>query len=303
MTMTNNRYLRLIALAAGLTMLTGCGAKANPTARADDAEVTAYNATRFDEAYAKLDEQFTKPRDQKSTVSTLASFGGKSAQKEVDILWYQAADKGKPEPPAISTKSRTKKGTDDNYDVYHPSGSEKDYALLGARFKDLAPTPWVSYPTFTPKKGFNVCLVTGIQTVCAMQDAIKLTQKNAQNVFKRVKEQADGGVMLETGVTLKAFIDGRVMFFPEDIRKQFPQSMLDSFIPTKISVAPNGDFKSITMNAVLEKEGKKLDIAIAYDVTGKAAAKDFPPAPSDFDVTALGSEAARKEFLDKVAAK
>ncbi|MCP3802241.1 lipoprotein [Allokutzneria sp. A3M-2-11 16] len=301
--MRSNRLTGLVVLGATALLLAGCGQKLTPTARADDAEITAYNTARFDEAYAKLDEQFTKPRDQKSTISTLAAFGGKKALKEIDIVWYQGADKGKPEPPAIFTKSRTSKDRGDNYDVYHPSGSERDYALLGALFKDLAPTPWVSYPTFTPKKGFNVCLVAGIQTVCAMQDAIKLTQKNAQNVFKRYKELPDGGTQLETGVTLKSFIDGRVMFIPEDIRKQFPQSMLDSFIPTKIVAAPNGDFKSITMNGTLEKEGKKLEIAIAYDITGKSAAKDFPPPISDFDVTALGSEAARKEFLDKVAAK
>ncbi|MFB9903884.1 hypothetical protein [Allokutzneria oryzae] len=301
--MRNRRPTRLIALAAGLLVLAGCGPKATPSARADDAEVNAYMAARFDEAYAKLDDQFTKPRDQKSTISTLAAFGGRKALKEIDVVWYQGADKAKPEPPAIFTKSRTAKGTDDNFDVYHPSGSEKDYALLGARFKDLAPTPWVSYPTFAKKTGFNVCLIAGVQTVCAMQDAIKITQKNAQNVFKRYKEQADGSALLETGVTLKAFIDGRVMFIPEDIRKQFPPSMLDSFIPTKIAVAPNGDLKSFSMNAVLEKEGKKLEVVINYDVTGKAAAKDFPPAPSDFDVTTLGSDAARKEFLDKVGAR
>ncbi|GAA4003931.1 hypothetical protein GCM10022247_26100 [Allokutzneria multivorans] len=301
--MRTNRLTGLVALGATALLLAGCGQKITPSARADDAEVSAFNAVRFDEAYAKLDEQFTKPRDQKSTISTLAAFAGKKALKEIDIVWYQGADKGKPEPPAIFTKSRTTKEAGDNYDVYHPSGSERDYALLGARFKDLAPTPWVSYPTFSPKKGFNVCAIAGIQTVCAMQDAIKLTQKNAQNVFKRYKEQADGSAVLETGVTLKAFIDGRVLFIPEDLRKQFPQSMMDSFIPTKIAVAPGGDLKSMTMNATLEKEGKKLEIAIAYDVTGKSAAKDFPPPISDFDVTALGTEAARKEFLDKVAAR
>ncbi|MBP2478271.1 hypothetical protein JOF53_007143 [Crossiella equi] len=294
--------LGALGAAALLVLAAGCSSARTGTALADQQAVAAYMSGQFDVAFKKLDELLVKPRDEKSTVYWHGRFNERKSDKEIDVFRYQAADKGSPEPPAIFTKSRTSKDTKDNLDQYHPSGSEWDYVLLGERFRSLAPTPWVRFPTFTPKEGFNVCLLTGVQTLCAMQDAMKATQKSSPaGLLKEYRQQADGSAELLTGVTLKAFLDARVMNF-EQFKSQITPPMLESFIRTTVVLDPTGNLKKIEMNGIVEKGGPKIEVQVGYEILGKATAKDFPPEPSALDRTDLPSREARSDFFNRLAA-
>ncbi|WP_344964482.1 hypothetical protein [Crossiella cryophila] len=305
MTRTQRRG-RLAALAGALAVTitaAGCSSASPGLALADQQAVTAYMAAQFDGAFKKLDQELIKPRDEKSTVFWHGRFNERKTDKEIDVFRYQAADKAKPEPPAIFTKSRTSKDMKDNLDQYHPSGSEWDYLLLGERFRSLATTPWVRFPTFTPKDGFNVCLLTGVQTVCAMQDAMKATQKSSPaGLVKEYRQQADGTAELLTGVTLKSFVDARVLSFPEDFKKQMTPPMLESFLRTTVTMDPQGQLKKIEINGIVDKGGPKIEIQVGYEILGKATAKDFPPEPSPLDRTDLPDLNARKDFFNRLAA-
>lgn len=297
---------RFAALAAGLAVVVaaaGCASGSPGMALADQQAVKDYMAAQFDAAFKKVDQELVKPRDEKSTVYWHGRFNERKTDKEIDIFRYQAADKGKPEPPAIFTKSRTSKEMKDNLDQYHPSGSEWDYVLLGERFRSLAPTPWVRFPTFTPKEGFNVCLLTGVQTLCAMQDAMKYTQKaSPTGLVKEYRQQADGSAEMLTGVTLKAFVDARVLNFPEEFKKQMTPPMMESFLRTTVTLDPQGLLKKIEINGVVDKGGPKIEVQVGYEVLGKATAKDFPPEPSPLDRTDLPTVEARRDFFNRLSA-
>lgn len=261
-------------------LVAGCAASQSGVALPNDKDAKHYQAVRFVADLQKVITYFRDPRDIKGTVFSFASFEGKKVRGEDDIFM-------RGDPPAILV--RTRSGVDgDNIDTYHLAGSDRDLILLGKRYRSLAPTEWVSHPTFYPRQGFYVCLISGVQTGCKMVDAIAKTQdKKPDGLLEKYTRHPDGRVELLTGVTLKAFLGAGVLIMPPVLRAKVTDEMLKKFIPVRVWFNADGSLDKFEMNGVVPGGPSPLEIQIGFDITGKTTAADFPPQPSPTDVTRL----------------
>lgn len=281
------RVLAGIAAAAAL-LLAGCTSPQAGAAMADRDAVRAFNAERFDEAFAMFDEWMVTEQDVKATVFWHGQYNDRTARREVDITIYHGTNSSDPAPPAFHTQSRTEEGARDHYDEYHPSGSEYDYALLGEKYQDLAPTDWIAYPTAMHADGYNVCMITGWQTLCNMGLALERThERHAENVVKQYSEAGDGTIELRTGVTLLQVLDSRVYGPQVELINEIDDELLDQFIPVTIRITPDGELQEFRFNGTVEAGGDSFAVDAGFVVEGESTASDFPPPPSAFDVTEL----------------
>ncbi|GAB2918399.1 hypothetical protein GCM10027280_01800 [Micromonospora polyrhachis] len=286
------RLSRILGALLGCALLVGCGTTEDGLALPSQEQAREYQSAKFTEALQGLVSYFREATNIKGTVFSFGSFEGKKARSEMDTFVLGS-------PPAMLTKSRS--GHEgDNIDTYHPAGSDKDLLLLGSMYRTLAPTPWVSHRTSFPATGYYICVMAGVMTGCKMLTAIELTQKeNPNGLLRKYTKHPDGRVELLTGVTLKAFLEARVMIFPDVLREKMTDNMMTQMLPVRIKFAPDGSLDMFEINGVVEGGPSPLEVQVGYDITGTATAADFPPLPSGFDVTHL-DEKARREFYDKL---
>ncbi|GAB3157950.1 hypothetical protein GCM10027290_60180 [Micromonospora sonneratiae] len=283
---------RMLSVLVGFTVLTGCSVPTDGLALPARQQAEEYQAARFVESLDGLRRYFVEATNIKGTVFTFASFEGKKAKSEVDTYVLG-------EPPALLTRSRSGHAGD-NIDMYHPAGSDQDLLLLGTLYRSLAPTPWVSHRTHFPKDGFYVCTMTGVMVGCKMLDAMELTQKeNPAGLLKKYTRHADGRVELLTGVTLKAFLEARVLVLPDVLKAKVTDEMLKQLIPVNIKFAADGSVDKFEMNGVVKGGPSPFEIQVGYDITGAATKADFPSLPPRSDVTVL-DESGKKRFYDRL---
>lgn len=291
-----------VALGTIVALLTGCTVGHAGRGFPDEQDLYERNLERFDRALERMDAQLTEPRDEKSTVYWFGQVGDVTKQLEIDVLWYQDAAAKEPEKPTYLTRSRTSKSEQNILDLYHRGGSTRDYALLGKELRSLAPTPWVSFPTFhPPEENLNICSVTGLSTVCDIETAMWETRRAyPQKLVKGIVDRPDGGIELRTGVTLRSVHEAGVLEFGPRVLSQVPESLMDDLLPTTVIVDKRGKLRKLSIDGELEGGGAKVALEIGYQVDRVATRADFPPFPSAFDVTPLPDEKARERFYDKV---
>src|SRR5690606_14670067 len=159
-----------------------------------------------------------------------------------------------------------------------------DYALLGPAFRHLAPTKWVAYPTHMHADGFNVCFITGWQTLCNLQDAIERThRRRPTNIVKKYTELDDGRIQLTTGATVEYILDSRVFGEQRELLNELSKELKEQFIKATIVLSPEGHLLEFSMNGVAKAGGDEFEVDVGFEVTGESSPEDFPPPPSPLD--------------------
>lgn len=294
---------RIVGLCAVISLAaSACGQVESLAGAAEpaDEDVKAYRAERFDAAYDLVDESMVNIQDITATVFWHGRYNERTTNREVDIVYYADQNSSEPQPPAFFTLSRAEEGAGNNFDEYHFSGSNRDYALLGPAFRELVPTEWVAYPTLMHADGFNVCFITGWQTLCNLQTAIERTHRRSPtNIVKEYVELDDGRIQLTTGATVEFILDSRVFGDQSELLNELSKELLEQFVRTTIVLSPEGHLLELSMNGLARAGADEFEVDVGFEVTGESSAEDFPPPPSPLDVTVL-NDAEKSEFFDRV---
>lgn len=290
------RQSALVGLMAAL-LAAGCTSTVAGTAIAQrDVGDRSSETALFDRLYGSLPTYFHTPPDEKSTSYVLASSGARSLRIETDNLWLGS-------PPSLFSRTKSAQ-PGDNLDTFHPAGSPVDYALLGDRFKDLAPTPWVAYPSFYEDTDFRPdCALPGQRVACKIQLAVDATvTASPDGVVRRATQDSAGGVELTTAVSLQALLDSNVVPVPDDVRGGFTPAMLNTLIPTTIDFTTAQKLQKIEVNGVVpgNATAPDLSVQVGLEIKGVPVVSDFPQAPSGFDVTRVPDKNARATLFDTI---
>ena len=237
----------------------------------------------FDQYLDILDKGLTSATSVRGTMFKHASFGRRSEDAEWDVEYLG-------DPATIFIRSRASLlDAGDNLDTLHPAGSGYDYFLLGARFGSIAHTPWVKVPSVY-KSPLNVCLVTGYQQVCDMEDALRFTLKSGIPVTQRVEHNEDGTTTLVAGVTLSSMLkDNFLLNVPPDIQKQFTPTMLRYQLSARFVLDRSGRLEIAQISGTVPGP-TPFTVQVGYQVTGSAATSDLPQVPPAAQVTTLSAK-------------
>jgi hypothetical protein len=282
------------AVALMTVLLSGCAHAVPGTPQANPGDAAKASADAYDRGMKAFTDHFNNISDEQGHSYYYARYGGKTLNREVDNLMVG-------DPPALLSKIKGAKDGDD-FDKFHPAGSDLDYVRLGANLAKLEPTPWVSMSTVFPRDGFfTPCSLDGISSACGLSQALGQTKlESPDGLTKEARRNPDGTVEIHTGVTLNNFLEYKVMVFGEAVKKQLTPEMLKSVIPVTITLDSSGQFLKFELRTTIEGEPTPLELQLGYEAHGKAAKEDFPSLPGADQITAITDKAAETKFWDDV---
>jgi hypothetical protein len=286
------RRTRLATAVVAAVLLAGCAHAVSGTAVANPRDAAKASAAAYEAGMKAFTDHFNNLSDEKGHSYYYARYGGKTLNREVDNLMLG-------EPPALLSKIKGAKDGDD-FDKFHPAGSNLDYVRLGANLAKLAPTPWVSMSTVFPKDGFfTPCSLDGISSACGLSQALGQTKlESPDGVTKEARQNPDGTLEIHTGVTLNNFLEYKVMVFGDAVKKQLTPDMLKAVIPVTITLDSSGRFLKFELRTTIDGEPTPLELQLGYEAHGRSATADFPSLPSADQITALPDKAAETKFWD-----
>lgn len=280
---TRGRVSRLAVAIGATALLAGCASSVrtvdagSQAALPDETVVAATQTKQFDQAIKNLDHGLVDGHPVRGTMFKHASFGAKKSDEEWDVEFLG-------DPAAIFVRTRVKSGDNGNLDMLHPAASPYDFFLLGKKFASIAHTAWARVPT-NYHEPLNVCLITGYQQICDMEDAVTYTAKEHAKVIKRFSRNADGTRTLLTGVTLASLLeDNFLLNIPESIRTQFTPAMLSYQLPARFVIDGKGDIQVASITGTVPGR-TALDVQLGFQVTGSADSRDLPALPAASDTT------------------
>lgn len=282
---------RLAALltCAGL-LASACGSAKAGTAVPNGDDAATYVSAKFADRLKALSGQFAGDESRKSVLDTFARFDTKKINSTITAVQFG-------NPPARLSKNHSNLDSNEYLDSYHPANSPVEYLLLGPVYSSLAPTHWVSMPYTAGEE--NECYWAGAQDVCKMLGAVSDSVSQGK-AAKSANSRPDGSVELTADVTLNAFLDNRVIVFPDSIRNQFDDSMKNQVLATRIVLDPRGVLTEIQMSGKIDGSGHELEITMHYRLDGKPSDNDLPKVPAASDVTALRDSAAVSDFYARL---
>lgn len=258
-------------------------------------EAAAYVSAKFADKLKSLAGQFNGNAARKSVQDTFARFDSRKINSTITAI--QLGD-----PPARLSKNHSNLDSNEYLDSYHPANSPVEYLLLGPVYASLAPTHWVSTP-YTAGD-LNECYWSGAQDVCkmlqAVSDSIDGGKVDGGKAAKSANSLPGGAVELTAEVTLSAFLDNRVIVFPDSISSQFDASMKSRPLQTKITLDADGKLTDLKMSGRIDGDGHQLEINIHYRLDGVPTDNDLPKVPAASEVTALTDSAAVSDFYARM---
>ncbi|WP_246128114.1 hypothetical protein [Amycolatopsis rhizosphaerae] len=282
---------RLAALlSCACLLVTACGSAKAGTAVPNGEDAAAYVSAKFAKTLKSLSDQFGGIEDRKSVLDTFARFDDKKINSTVT-----AVQLGR--PPARLAKNHSNRDSNEYLDTYHPANSPVEYMLLGPVYASLAPTHWVSMP-YTAGD-LSECFWAGAQEVCKMLGAVSDSIDQGR-AAKSANSKADGSLELIADVTLGAFIDNRVVVFPNSILSQITAEMKAQALRTRIELDPKGRLTEIEMTGTISGGGHEVEIKEHYRLDGTASQNDLPKVPDPADVTVLPDSAAVSDFYARM---
>ncbi|WP_236796685.1 hypothetical protein [Amycolatopsis sp. GM8] len=275
---------------AGLALLaSGCGAAKAGSPVPNGAEAAAYVSAKFSSTLDKLSDQLNGTESKKTVQDTFARFDDKKINSTVS-----AVQLGR--PPARLSKNHSNLDSNEFLDSFHPVNSPVEYMLLGPVYASLAPTHWVSMP-YTAGD-LNECFWAGAQGVCKMLGAV--SDSVGQGRVKGANSRPDGSVELTADVTLTAFLDNRVVVFPQSILDQISPAMKTQTLQARIVLDPQGRLTEIQLNGLIKGNGHELELNEHYRLDGTPTQNDLPKVPDPADVTVLPDSAAVSDFYARM---
>ncbi|MCE7005782.1 hypothetical protein LWC34_23560 [Kibdelosporangium philippinense] len=288
------RITRLVLLA--VLLVAGCGQSVagSPVPNSEAAKKSAERL--YNQGISAISGYFTNVNNFRGSLFFYAAVNDRKSGSDIDV-----AMRGAPgEQYSLMTKHRSKTPPGYDYDVYSPAGSALDYVRLGKAYTSIAPTPWVSLPTISD--GY-VCAISGLQTLCKLVDALRAVDKAPPpGRITTASRLPDGRTEVRTEITLKAFIDNRVIGMPADVAGLIEPEMMSKLVPLKIMLSSDGALQGVEVKGAVQGTKSRVELEVGYEARGTAVPADFPPQPQAGDVTALPDETARSDFWKRMAA-
>lgn len=287
---TVRRTGKLAALLACVALgATACaGAKAG-TAVPNGAEAAQYVSAKFTSTLDKLGDQFNGTDARKSTLDTVARFDQRKINSTVTGIQLGR-------PPSRVSKNHSNLDSNEYLDTFHPANSPVEYTLLGPKYATLAPTHWVSQP-YTAGD-LSECYWAGAQGTCKMLGAVQDSVE--QGHAKTAKSTPDGGVELTADVTVPAFLDNRVVVFPQPLLDQIGPQLKAQVFQAKIVIDGKGKLTEMTLGGTIKGDGHELEVNQHYLVGATPTENDLPKMPDPADVTVLPDSAAVNDFYARM---
>jgi hypothetical protein len=288
----------IVGVALAAVLLAGCGRSVAGSAQPNRAESDRATAAAYAKGIEAFQAHFRRLGDEKAKVYNYFIFGDTRRTNE-----FESAKLG--DPPATTwVKTREKSGGANDGDpvtFLHPADAEVDYLKLDRRHARLAPTPWVSVPTTSPKGvPFDpISLVTSWVAV-KLDAALSQTKLDAPDRQERTVRSTRDGYELHSGITLKSAIDGNLASVPDELKGKVPTDMTSAVIPVRIDFGPNWEFRKFEVVGTVPGD-PELRIQVGYEVAGEASRNQFPPTPQPAEVTAITDSAAVDKFYDDLS--
>ncbi|WP_024876297.1 hypothetical protein [Saccharomonospora piscinae] len=286
-----NRLLRVVALGASLVLIAGCSAGRVGKPIPDGDEVAQYVGGKFTATLERLDDDLGNTEPRKSRLRSFMRVG--ELKTDTTVTAIQLGN-----PADRLYKNHSNRDSADYRDYFLPAGSDVEYVLLGPDYAELAPTPWVSMPD--KSEGLDICFWGGYLTVCKIFSAVTRSMQD-NSVDKTAKSLADGSTELTTGVSLRVFLEERIVVIPDWLVDEIGEPLLDKMVDTRILLSPEGELKEIEMTGLLSEGGNEVEIKQHYEVLEAPTEHEIPSVPPDDEVTALTTDAEVDEFYDGMA--
>lgn len=282
---------RVAVLVASVVLAAGCttGRVGKPIPNGDD--VAKYVGAKFSSTLERVADDLDNDEPHKSTLRSFMRVG--ELKSDTTVTAIQVGN-----PPTRFFKNHSNRYSSDYRDYLLPAGSDVEYVLLGPEYAELAPTPWVSLP-YTGE-GLDICFWGGYATVCKILNAVNSSMKNDE-MDKTAKSLADGSTELTIDVSLRTFLEERIIVLPDWLLEEISESLLDQVIDTRIVLDPEGDLKEIEMNGLLAADGNEVEIKQHYQVHEPPTEHEIPAVPSSDEVTELTTEEEVDAFYEGMA--
>ncbi|MBB4686423.1 hypothetical protein [Amycolatopsis jiangsuensis] len=279
-------------MGAVLALAAGCGQSRAGTALADGDEAAAYVGAKFENAMSDLGDSVLAARDVTNSVDAYFRFDDQWVHQLIT-----SARTGNPESRVVHNRSQ--KNPDEVIDTFTPAAGTVEYVFLGAAYKSLAPTPWVSMPK--PEAGLvQQCAWGGVQTACKMAQAVDGAYEKDKKSVRGAKSSADGSVELTVNVPFSQFLENRVEVLPDKLLAKVGPELKKSVVPTTIKLKPDGSLSEFVMAAKLQGDGHRIELRHDFRFTGTATTHDLPKVPDAAQVTALPDKAAEQDFYRRL---
>ncbi|WP_312871745.1 hypothetical protein [Amycolatopsis acididurans] len=279
-----------VALACVALVTTACGSAKAGTPVPNGDEAATYVSTKFAKTLETLSKQLGGNDSRKSVLDIFARFDARKMNAT-----HTAVQLG--HPPARLVKNHSNTDSNEYLDTFHPANSPVEYMLLGPVYASLAPTPWVSMP-YTAGD-LNECFWGGGQDVCKMLGAVSDSVDQNKGA-KTANSRADGSVELTADVTLAAFLDNRVVVFPDSIANQITDAMKKQTLRARIVLDARSKLTELEMSGKIPGDGHELEIEMHYRLDGTPTDNDLPKVPDPAQVTALTDSAAVRDFYARM---
>ncbi|WP_199434390.1 hypothetical protein [Qaidamihabitans albus] len=284
------RMRRLVAVGAVLALAAGCAQGRAGTAVPDGDQAAEYVSAKFSATLDRLDDDLSANEPRKSVHDSFTRIDDKKSDHTLTAVQVGS-------PPSRLLKNHSNRDSEDYRDYFHPAGSDVEYTLLGPEYASLAPTPWVSEP-YTAG-GLGPCAWGGYITVCKMVGTVSQALKRG-HAAKQAKSLEDGSVELTAEVTLRDFLDQRVVVFPDWALERITDKMRDGVIDTRIRLDPEGKLEAIEMTGLIKADGHEVEVNEHYQVLEPPTENDLPDEPPPDEVTALTTQAEVDDFYRRM---
>jgi hypothetical protein len=185
--------------------------------------------------------------------------------------------------------------------IYHPAASSNDLLKLDGKFTTLAPTPWVSYPTYFPSKSTVTCSYPALTVLCTVDRARQDTEKaSPPNLPHDARVLPDGSAELHSGATLKSLLDNKVLVLDDQLSKSITPEMMQSILPVRILLDADRALRSVEVNGQVPGKPNSLLIQIGFERHGPASQSDFPATPKPEEVTVIPDEQGRSQLWQRI---
>lgn len=281
------RRTRWALLPVAALLVAACGQAVQGVPTPDQQVATQAGHVALDKGMAAIATYLKKP-EFRSTAYRYTTLDGNLTGEEIDT-----SHRGRPDASQIA-RIRAAGHDGFDYDIFHPAKNTQDFVRLGTGYAKLAPTKWVSMPTFSAS---FTCAMPGSQTLCKLADTISATTKAAPpGLTMSASRLPDGGTDLTTAVTLKAFLDNAVIPVPTRIANRINPDSTGTLLPAHFVLNSDGTLRKVEFNGEVAVKAGTLRIQVGFEDKGAPSDEDIPLAPQPAEVTTLPDRTAANDF-------
>lgn len=99
---------------------------------------------------------------------------------------------------------------------------------------------------------------------------------------------------------MAAFLDNRVIVFPQSLLDQISPDMKNQTLQGRIVLDPAGKLTEIQVSGSVTGNGHEIEVNVRYHLDGMPTDNDLPKVPDPADVTVLADSAAVSDFYARM---